>query len=181
MHPMTLMPTIETERLTLRAHHVDDFDSFVALWAHPDVSLYVGGQPPTREEVWQKLMQRTGMWHHMGFGFLALEEKASGRLVGEAGFHEARRPLTPSLEGTLETGWMVSPDHWGRGYASEAVAALIAWGEQTFPAMDMSAIIHPDNGASLAVARKAGFFEIARAEYKGPCVVLLRPRSEDAA
>jgi RimJ/RimL family protein N-acetyltransferase len=181
MQTMKPIPTIETPRLRLRAYHVDDFESFFGLWADQAVARYVGGKPATREEAWQKLMQRAGMWHHMGFGFLVIEEKASGLLVGEAGFHEAMRPITPSVEGTLETGWMVSPGHWGKGYASEAVAALIGWGESHYPAMDMSALVHPDNGASLAVARKAGFFEIARTEYKGPCLVLLRPSREVAA
>ncbi|MES5101040.1 GNAT family N-acetyltransferase [Agrobacterium sp. BA1120] len=171
---MVTIPTIETSRLLLRPHHMDDFADYVALWADPDVVRYIGSAPSTREQTWARLLRAAGHWHHLGFGFLIIEEKESGKLIGEAGFHEVRRNITPSIEGTLETGWLLSPDSHGKGYAFEALTALVEWAENTFPEMAMTAIIHPENGPSLKLAGKLGFVETARTNYNGEIVILSR-------
>lgn len=168
------IPTIETSRLLLRPHNLDDFAEYAALWANPDVVRYIGGTASTREQTWARLLRAAGHWHHLGFGFLAIEEKETGKLIGEAGFHEVRRNMTPSIEGTLETGWLLSPDSHGKGYALEALTALIEWAEINFPQMDMTAIINPDNGPSLKLAAKLGFVETARTDYNGEIVILSR-------
>ncbi|MGE6739185.1 GNAT family N-acetyltransferase [Allorhizobium pseudoryzae] len=172
------IPTITTSRLVLRAHRVDDYDSFYTLWADPEVVRYIGGTPSTAEATWQRLMHRAGMWHHMGFGFLAIEERATGRFIGEAGFHEVRRDMTPSLIGTLETGWVLLPEFHGKGYAREAVTAMITWAETHHPDMEMTAIIAPENAASLTLAERLGFREETRTDYHGEVVVLRRKMSE---
>ncbi len=114
------------------------------------------------------------MWHHMGFGFLAIEDKETGRFVGECGFLEMRREMQPSTEGTLETGWALMPSVQGRGYATEALRAMIAWAEQHFPDKEMTCIIDPQNGPSLRVAEKLGFREVARTDYHGEIILLSR-------
>jgi RimJ/RimL family protein N-acetyltransferase len=171
---MPTMPTITTQRLILRPHTVEDYDSFCQLWSDPDVVRYIGGTPSTAEATWIRLMNRAGMWHYMGFGFLAIEERETGRFVGEAGFHEVRRTMTPSLVGTLETGWVLLPAFHGKGYALEAMTALTGWAQANFAGRDMTAIISPDNAASLRLAAKLGFTEFARAQYNGEVVVLRR-------
>ncbi|MCO5730698.1 GNAT family N-acetyltransferase [Rhizobium sp. SSA_523] len=173
---MSFMPTITTERLILRPHALGDFEAFSALWADPQTVRFIGGVPSTPQASWMRLMNRPGMWHFMGFGFLAIEERASGRFVGEAGFHEVRRDMTPSLIGTLETGWVLLPEFHGLGYAFEAVSALIAWAEPRFAGLDMTAIIAPDNLSSLKLADRLGFKAFARAEHQGEVVVLRRSR-----
>ena len=95
----------------------------------PIVTRFIGGKPRTREESWIRFLRHAGMWQHMGFGFWAIEEKATGRFIGEAGFHELRRDMEPSIEGTLEAGWGFVTDAHGKGYATEAVPPLLAWGE----------------------------------------------------
>ena len=72
------IPTIETERLILRGYTPDDFDAFAAMWADPDVVHFIGGRSFTREQSWQRFLTRAGGWQHMGFGFFAVVEKASG-------------------------------------------------------------------------------------------------------
>lgn len=171
---MIEFPTIETPRLILRPHRLDDFETYAALWGNDDVVRYIGGSTSTPEQTWARLLRAAGHWHHLGYGFLAIEEKASGRMIGETGFHEAKRDMKPSIEGTLETGWLVSPAYHGKGYAFEAVKAIVDWGDQTFPERTMTAIIHPENGPSLKLAAKLGFQECARAEYHGEVIVLSR-------
>ncbi|NYJ10024.1 RimJ/RimL family protein N-acetyltransferase [Rhizobium leguminosarum] len=171
---MTDIPTLETERLTLRPHRLDDFEAHAALWADEDVVRFITGMPSTREQSWSRMLRIAGMWHHMGFGFLAIEEKASGRFIGEAGFMESRREMEPSIEGTMELGWALRPSVHGRGYATEALTALIGWGQTHFPGKPMSCIISPENQASLRVAAKLGFREITRTQYNGEVIQFSR-------
>lgn len=168
------MPTFETERLILRPYRLEDFDRCVELSQDERVMRYITGTPATRQETWVCMMRWTGMWHHLGFGFLVIEEKETGRVIGEAGFQEMHRNMEPSIEGTLEAGWRLEPAAQGRGYATEALRALISWADDRFPGKTMSCIIHPDNAASLRVAEKLGFRETARTSCNGDVVLLLR-------
>ncbi|SCB60090.1 Protein N-acetyltransferase, RimJ/RimL family [Rhizobium aethiopicum] len=168
------IPTLQTERLTLRPHRLDDFEAHAALWADEKVVRFITGAPSTREQSWSRMLRIAGMWHHMGFGFLAIVEKESGRFIGEAGFLEARRDMEPSIEGTLEVGWALMPAAHGRGYATEALTALIDWAEAHFPGKPMSCIISPENLASLKVAAKLGFCETVRAQYNGEVIQFSR-------
>jgi RimJ/RimL family protein N-acetyltransferase len=78
---MTSIPTIETERLILRPHTTADFEDYQAMWANEAVVRFIGGVSSTREQSWGRMLRVAGMWHHMGFGFLAIEEKAGGRFM----------------------------------------------------------------------------------------------------
>jgi RimJ/RimL family protein N-acetyltransferase len=153
----SVIPVIETSRLRLRAHRVDDHAERVALWSDPEVTRFIGGRPFGAEEVWRRFLQYIGLWHTLGYGYWAVEEKATGRFIGDVGFADLRREMEPSLEGMLEFGWALAPHAQGKGYASEAVAAAIAWGERNFADRRQVCIISPDNLPSIRVAEKAGF------------------------
>ncbi|MGN6489198.1 MAG: GNAT family N-acetyltransferase [Devosia sp.] len=167
-----MIPTLETERLRLRPHRLSDFDAYVEMWADPDVVRFIGGKPFDREQSWSRFVRNPGMWHVMGFGFFAIEEKATGNFVGEAGFHEVRRNIVPSIEGTLEAGWALNTAGQGWGYATEAMSAAIAWAETAFAGQRMTALIDPDNQPSVRVAKKLGFAELARTTYADKPIVL---------
>ena len=167
-----MIPIIETPRLVLRAHALADFDAYAAMWADPDVVRYITGTPFTREASWSRFLRHPGHWQHMGFGFLAIEERETGRFVGEAGFHDMRREMTPSIEGTLEAGWGLTPAVHGRGYGFEAMQALVGWADETFPGRRMTCIIDPANEPSRRVAAKLGFKEMAATSYHGSPVTL---------
>ena len=160
-------PLVETERLRLRAHRVDDLPFCAAMWRDPDVVRFIGGRAFTREEVWARIMRYAGMWVLMGHGFWAVEEKASGRLVGEVGVMEARRDIEPGFEGEPEVGWALVPAAHGKGYASEAVAAALAWADAHVDAPKQVCIISPGNAPSIRLAEKFGFRERVRTTYHG--------------
>lgn len=169
-----IIPVIETERLLLRGYAPDDFDAFAAMWADPDVVHFIGGRSFSREQSWQRFLTRAGGWQHMGFGFFAVIEKDTARLVGEAGFHEARRIIDPPLEGTLEAGWALMPSAQGWGYATEAMRAAIDWASDAFFGRRMTCLINIDNLASMRVAARLGFSEFARTTYGDDRVVLFQ-------
>jgi RimJ/RimL family protein N-acetyltransferase len=171
----SVVPVIETERLRLRAHRAEDHAERVAIWSDPEVTRFIGGRPLTGEEVWRRFLQYMGLWCVLGYGYWAVEEKATGRYIGDIGFADFMREMEPSLRGMLEFGWVLAPHAHGKGYASEAVAAAIAWGEQHFPMLRAVCIISPDNLPSLRVAEKAGFRRWQDTTYHGsPTVVLSR-------
>ena len=169
---MTMIPTLETERLILRAHTVADFDRYAEMWMEPDVVRFIGGVPFSREDSWSRFLRHAGVWHHMGFGFFAIEEKETGQFVGEAGFHDLHRAMQPSVEGTLEAGWGLMSSGQGWGYATEAMTAAIAWGAGAFPERRMTCIIDPDNLPSLRVAGRLGFVEVVRTSYHEKPIVM---------
>lgn len=168
------IPVIETARLILRGHRLDDFAACAAMWADPNVTRHIGGKPFSREETWSKILRYAGHWVLLGFGYWALEDKTSGRFVGEVGFADFKRILEPSLDGMPEIGWALASWAHGAGYATEAVCAAAAWGDGNFRGATTACLIDPDNAASIRVAEKAGYREFARTTYKDHPTILFQ-------
>jgi RimJ/RimL family protein N-acetyltransferase len=174
-HPAVQVPVIETARLKLRGHRLDDFTPCAAMWADPAVTRHIGGKPFTEEESWTRLLRYVGHWAVLGFGYWVVEEKATGSFAGEIGFADYKRKLEPSLKDVPEIGWVLANEAQGRGYATEAARAVIAWGDAHFGSSRTACIIHPENLPSIRVAEKCGYRESARTTYHGqPTTVFIR-------
>lgn len=169
------VPTLHTARLTLRGHRPEDFADCAALWADPQVTRYIGGRPSTEEEVWARLLRYVGHWTLLGFGYWVVCETSTDRFVGEVGFADFKRAIDPPFSGAPEAGWVLAPWAHGRGFATEAVRAIIAWGATHFGPEQRRIVcmIDPENHASLRVAHKCGYREFARTTYKGDVSILL--------
>jgi len=176
---MAAVPVIETERLKLRGYSVDDYPAFLAMSRLPEFYRFLTPEPMPPEEVWKTLLRSAGHWALLGFGFWAIEEKATGEYIGNTGFLNLKRDLEPSLGDAPEIGWVIAPSTHGKGYATEAATAVLAWGQQHFGPVRTVCIIDPENEASLRVAAKLGYREYARAPYHGKTLVLLeRPADQ---
>lgn len=168
--------SLHTPRLLLRPHRADDLDDYAAMWGDLRVVRYIGGRPSSRQESWARLLRQAGHWHLLGFGYWVLATRDTGKLVGEAGFANFERDIDPPLGDAPEAGWVLASWAHGRGYATEAMRAILAWGDDRFRGRRAVAIIDPANTASLHVADKCGFTETHRTTYMGdPTVVLDRP------
>jgi len=167
------IPVLTTARLRLRGHRRDDFDALAALWGDPETVRHITGKPSTPTESWSRLMTYAGHWALMGFGFWAVEEIASGRYLGDIGLADFKRGLGPRFDGTPEAGWVLSPACHGKGYATEAVKAVLAWGEVNMALLRCVCMISPDHAASLRVAEKCGFTPFAHTTFKDSPVTLL--------
>lgn len=174
---MTEAVSIETGRLTLRAHRVEDFDDMYAMWSDPIVTRHLGGKPFSREEVWARLLRYAGTWVLLGYGFWVIRDQASGDFLGEVGFHNLHREVVPSFGDRPELGFALVPLAQGKGLATEAACAALAWGDRTWAGGETVCMIATGNAPSLRVARKLGYREVTDAEYKGAPMILLARRT----
>ena len=167
-----MIPRIETERLILRQRTMADFPAYAAMWADPAVVRHFAGGPLSEEAAWSKFARMEGFWRLCGYGFWLVEEKISGAMIGEVGLAEFKRDIDPPLGGKPEFGWVLASAAHGKGYAREAVAASIAWGEAKFQGAAFSCIIDPENTPSIRLATAFGFREAVRARYLGKEVIV---------
>ncbi|MGI4886878.1 MAG: GNAT family N-acetyltransferase [Janthinobacterium lividum] len=167
------IPVLETARLRLRGHTPADLAPFVAMWQEPAFYQYLAGRPLPEEEVWTKMLRHLGVWALYGYGYWAVEEKATSQFIGNVGFGEWQRAVEPSVKGWPEMGWVLAPHAHGRGYATEATQAALAWGDAHLPKPRTVCLIDEANAPSRGLAAKLGFQEYARTTYHGCAVVLL--------
>ncbi len=145
------------------------------MWADPQVVRHIGGRPFSREEVWARLLRYAGHWSLLHYGYWVAEEKASGAFIGELGFADFQREIESPLKGLPELGYAFASQAQGKGYATEAALAALAWGDAHFRSKQTACIIHPGNAASIRVAQKCGYREFERTIYNGePTIVLVR-------
>ena len=170
--PAMDIPVIETPRLILRGHRLDDFPDCAAMWADPIVTRHIGGKAFSEEETWARFLRYAGHWLLLDFGYWAIEEKNTGSFVGELGFADYKREIKPSLKGVPELGWALASEAHGKGYATEAVGAALIWGEARFASARTVCIIHPENLASIHVAEKCGYKEFQRTTYKSHATII---------
>ena len=166
------IPIVETARLRLRGHRAEDFDDCAAMWADPSVVRHIGGRPFPAEETWTKILRYAGLWALLGFGYWEVEEKASGRYVGDVGLADFKRDVQPSFDGAPGSAGRYRAR--GVGFGTEAVGAATVWSDGRFGAARTVCMIDPDNTASIRVAQKCGYREYARATYKGHPTILFQ-------
>jgi len=151
---MSACPTLTTERLTLRPLRADDLEPFFAIMSTGPVraALHVR-DGYSRGDAWGTLTSLAGLWELRGLGQWAIEERATGRFVGRAGLYWRVEPEWPGVE----VGWMLDPDVWGLGYATEAASRAVRYGFDEVGVDALFSVILPENTRSQAVARRLGF------------------------
>lgn len=164
-------PQIETERLILKSFTLDDFSALQACWATPEMAKINGGESPTAEMVWTRLLRYIGHWHALGYGYWAIFEKDTNRYAGAFGFQDAHRDITPALK-YPEAGWTLMPEARGKGYATEALAAILLWADQ-FLCSPVCCIIDESNQRSNYLAERFGFRFESYANYRKKQVRML--------
>ena len=90
---------------------------------------------------------------------MTLPGPSSRPMIGHAGFHGAPGTNGPGKPDALEFGYTVFEEFRGRGYATEAARALMAWAQHEHAIRHFIASVSPGNTASLAIVRKLGFVE----------------------
>jgi RimJ/RimL family protein N-acetyltransferase len=144
------------------------------MWADPVVVRYIRPAGFTEEETWARVLRYVGHWTLLGYGYWVVEDKSTGEFLGEAGFADFHRDtVPPGVINVPEAGWAFRAEAHGRGYASEAVAAMVAWGDSHFDG-PTACIIEQNNAASIRVAEKNGYRASQVITYKGTELMMYR-------
>lgn len=151
-------PTLETQRLVLRAIQEEDLDGWATLMGDPQTARFIGGTID-RAAAWRGMATMAGSWQLKGFGMFSVVEKATGRWIGRLG------PWQPEGWPGTEIGWALIKDAWGKGYAAEGASAAMDW---SFANLGWTEVIHtidPQNCLSIALAERLGSTD------RGPCTL----------
>jgi RimJ/RimL family protein N-acetyltransferase/catechol 2,3-dioxygenase-like lactoylglutathione lyase family enzyme len=154
-------PTLTTARLTLRPLTGDDVDALARIYPDPEITRYFRAPVPDRDAVAALVLRRLS--RPLGPGLGSWVFVLGGEVVGIG-------HVWPSAElpgAVPEMGWLLARPHWGRGLAGEAARAirdhaLLRVGE---PAV--WALVHRDNAASQALARRLGLLAVGEGHHHG--------------
>lgn len=118
------VPTLTTERLTLRAPRHGDAAIYAAFFASSQASGSYGG-PLRPDQAFRVLCNDVGHWALMGHGKWILERTDDATVLGGCGL------VKPDGWPSAELTWWLLPEHRGSGYATEASRAAIQYGYET--------------------------------------------------
>jgi len=154
--------TIETDRLLLRALSLDDAPVFFELNSDPEVVRYTGGDSlgsvaEARQRICERILRDYAVH---GFGRCAMILKETGALIGLAGLKHL-----DEFE-QVDVGYRLLRKFWGRGLATEAARASIAYGFDVLRLPQIIGLVDPPNLASVRVLEKSGLVFEKTVEYR---------------
>lgn len=146
-------PPFLTDRLIVRRWRDADRDAFARLNADPRTMEFF---PATlsRSESDALIDRIEAAIDAHGFGFWAVELRATGELAGFTGINVPTfdAPFMPAVE----IGWRLAPEHWGRGYATEAANAALRFGFERAGLEEIVSFTAVVNERSRRVMRRLG-------------------------
>jgi RimJ/RimL family protein N-acetyltransferase len=143
---------IDTERLILRPPRLDDAPGLFAFLGDPTAMAHTHVDASLRA-CRRRIAVHERRRRRDGFAPWTIVTKHDGRIIGWGGMYED--PFDPGWG--VEVGYFFHPDAWGPGYASELLAATLAYADAGFDLPEIRAFAHPDNAGSRRVLQKAGF------------------------
>lgn len=142
------IPTLETERLRLRALGLADVEALVPFYATED-ARFVGG-PATEEQVWRIVGLEVGHWHMRGYGQWAVELRDTGTFCGTVGLWNPHGWPEP------EVGWTLLPTARGKGIAFEAALCARKYAYDVLDWETIISLIDLENAPSIRLAERLG-------------------------
>ena len=160
------MAEIRTERLVMRGWRESDLAPWAAMNADPEVRQYVGPLL-TFEQAAAWALNFQDDLDRYGFGFWALEVRASGEFIGFTGLGTVggEMPVTG-----IEIGWRLARPAWGHGYATEAAMAAMDYGFGVMGLPEIVAVAMARNLRSQAVMRRIGMTRDPAEDFDDPDV-----------
>lgn len=181
--------SLRTARLLLRPWQPDDAEAALAIYSEARVMRYLGsagatgGSPPIADL--QTMRERMQRWFDAPAdaisglpGRLAIVEKETQLPVGTvilSRLTDGEGKPTPDVE----VGWHLRPDRWGRGYATEAARAMLAYAFEILRLPEVYAVVYKENAPSIRVCERLGMEHLGATDrYYGVKVELFRLRPE---
>ena len=151
---------IETKRLVIREFEPEDLDALYRLYEDSD-TRYIQKLSEDREEEMEKLKSYIHyIYGFYGFGLWAVCLKENGELIGRCGLQVE----FIDDQGEYELGYMISGKYGRKGYAAEAVKAILEYADEELEAPRVVVQIHKKNKGSLDFAKKMGFKQMQEKE-----------------
>ena len=153
-HVIEQVAPLRTDRLDLEPLRVDHASEMAAVLGDPELYVVIGGSPPgvrqLRERYRQQVVGRSPDGAQRWLNWV-VRRRDDRQAVGYV-----QATVTQESDGlTAEVAWVVGAAHQGRGYAREAAQAMAAWLRDQ-GVVQLVAHVHPEHGASHAVARSVG-------------------------
>jgi RimJ/RimL family protein N-acetyltransferase len=153
---------ITTDRLRLRRSRPEDAERIATYRSDPEVRRFQGWDRTDTEGIRTEIEEMARrLPGESGWVQLSLEDRETGAIVGDVGLSVA-----PGEPGVVKLGYTVAPEFQRRGYASEAVRALVAYAFEVLGAERIRAYADGDNIGSHRVAEKAGLRLIERFRHE---------------
>ncbi len=156
----------ETDRLILRTIEEGDAAEQDRVLNTPTVMARLGGVKELHE-IEAKHAKSRALYAQHGFSFLFMIEKASGEMVGHCGIKQVDNPLALN-QGDHEIGWLVREDRWRRGYAEEAMHAVLDWAFTRVGAPHVVALTSHANIGSWKLMEKLGMVRREDLDFSDP-------------
>ncbi len=146
------MKVLETDRLILRRLTLDDAPFILQLVNEPSWIQFIGDRGVRNLEDARNYMLKgpMAMYERAGFGLYLVELKEGGVPMGMCGL--IKRDTLPDVD----IGFAFFPRFWGKGYAYEAAAAVLAYGRNALGLKRIVAITDPDNHSSIKLLERLG-------------------------
>jgi RimJ/RimL family protein N-acetyltransferase len=143
---------LRTEHLELRRSAPEDAEAISAYRSDPEVQRYQGWGGTAPEDVRAEIVEMAPRAPGLdGWVQFSVFTRDGGRLVGDVGLSP-----TEGEPGVIKVGYTIDPEFQGKGYATEAVAALVDYAFDTVGAEVVRAYASAENLPSLRVAEKVG-------------------------
>jgi RimJ/RimL family protein N-acetyltransferase len=147
---------IQTERLLLRPHTMDDLDAMYALTSHPEVYQFDPGRKRSLEETRDILEFRILELRRRDIGRLAVVLRETNQLIGYIGLQLCLLDGTPYNYPGIEFFYGLAREHWGQGYITEGGRALLKHGFEVHRLPKIVSTAQTLNLRSIAVMRRLG-------------------------
>lgn len=148
-----MFPVLETERLKLREVTKSDAADIFACFSSDDVTRYYGQETLNNIEQAEKFVDFFLKNYNEKRGIRwGIERKDTKGLIGTIGYNA----WSPSHK-RAEIGYEIHPEHWRKGYTSEAVTKVISYGFDRMDLTRIGAVVFIDNDASNKLLTKIGF------------------------
>jgi len=156
------MWVFESDRLRFREMIPEDTDDLFAMHTNDQVMKYIGMPKwSVRKDSTDYIFKNMKSYRSHGFGRWMVEEKNSGEWLGLAGL------LVDATHGFIDLGYRFNPAHWGKGYATEAAAAVLRYGFSELQLETIRAHAACENLASVRVLEKLGFLNCGKGLFMG--------------
>ena len=142
-------PILMTQRLVLRGPERSDLAEFTRFMTSAP-SMEAQGEAVSPEQAWFGFLTGIGHWHWHGFGFFTVVEQGAARPVGRVGL------IKHSNWPDVELAWHLFEGSEGKGFATEAAMAVMAWAREDLGLGKLFSYIHWRNTRSQAVAKRLG-------------------------